>query len=192
MSKIYHKLLIHFQCFCVDNTEGDNCETCSKGFYGDPRNNGRCFLQCQSRAVLKPVKSQGIGSFRSQSGTTECLWLLKLEPSISNGSLIHFDIEPDLNISCSSNGIFVFSSTAEFADRFSNRNLLSVVCKEGNAINTAKESTTGELAVYFRKTALNEGFNGIVTVHSCKLGTCEPPFACDGSGRCRCPDGLKG
>lgn len=27
---------------CSNNTEGQNCETCLKGFYGNPVNGGEC------------------------------------------------------------------------------------------------------------------------------------------------------
>ncbi|KAL7013836.1 hypothetical protein ACKWTF_015609 [Chironomus riparius] len=181
------------KCFCMENTEGDNCEICSKGFYGDPKNNGRCYLQCQSRAMLKPVKSQGIGSFKNHPGVSECLWLIKLEPKIINESLIMFDVEDDMNITCSNNGIYVYNSISEFSDNFGQKQLLSVICKEGNAVNIARESKTGEMAIYFQKTSTYEGFNGILSVYSCALGTCTHPYTCDNStNKCRCPDGFKG
>lgn len=177
----------------MDNTEGDNCEICSKGFYGDPKNNGRCFLQCESRAMLKSVKSQGIGSFKAQSGVSECLWLVKLDSKIANGSLIRFDVEDDMNITCSTNGIYVYNSISEFSDNFGQKRLLSVICKEGNAVNTARESRTGEMAVYFQRTSSLEGFNGVLSIHSCALGTCQTPYICDEqSNKCKCPDAFKG
>mgnify|MGYP002716360404 FL=1 len=34
-------------CFCKDNTEGDHCEKCIKGFYGNPKNGGICYSQVE-------------------------------------------------------------------------------------------------------------------------------------------------
>lgn len=31
---------------CSNNTEGQNCETCIKGFYGNPVNGGECKGNC--------------------------------------------------------------------------------------------------------------------------------------------------
>ncbi|CAG2056404.1 unnamed protein product [Timema podura] len=73
-------------CFCQDNTEGDNCDRCKKGYYGDPRNGGMCYYQCVARGMLTGLEPQGLGSRLGQltpweirpgvPPTRECLWII--------------------------------------------------------------------------------------------------------------------
>lgn len=75
-------------CFCKDNTEGDRCEMCKKGYYGDPRHGGMCYYGCMSRGMLEGEGNgkQGLGSRHSQlslweshlggTPTRECLWIV--------------------------------------------------------------------------------------------------------------------
>ncbi|KAG5668747.1 hypothetical protein PVAND_016674 [Polypedilum vanderplanki] len=175
------------KCFCIDNTEGENCEFCSNDFYGDPKSNGRCYLQCQPRGMLKEVKVQGIGSFKGQKEISECLWLLKLNSSIANGSLIQFEIE-EMKIDCHSNAIFIYNSISEFSENFGHKKLVNAVCGSSSIIS---ESKTGEMAIYFQKTARSENFNALVHIRSCQLGTCDFPFICNGT-RCTCPINRRG
>lgn len=37
------------RCFCLNFTEGDHCDVCTKGFYGDPRSGGHCYHDCSGR-----------------------------------------------------------------------------------------------------------------------------------------------
>jgi len=41
---------------CSNNTEGQNCETCIKGFYGNPVNGGECKGNILFRWLLLLVK----------------------------------------------------------------------------------------------------------------------------------------
>ena len=75
-------------CFCRDNTEGNRCELCKKGYYGDPRYGGMCYYGCTSRGMLEGEGNvkQGLGSRHSQLSlwerhlggppTRECLWII--------------------------------------------------------------------------------------------------------------------
>jgi multipile epidermal growth factor-like domains protein 8 len=179
------------KCFCLDNTEGENCENCANEFYGNPRNGGRCYSQCQSRGILKMTngKSQGIGSFQSQSDVTECLWLLKLNQTLIEGGFIRFEVSEEMNVSCNSNAIYVYNSISELNEQ---KKLLNVICREENFFDNFRESRSGEIAIYFHRNAKNEGFNGIVSIFSCQLGTCRSPFTCDKTSNCVCPNGTRG
>ncbi|KAB7506886.1 Multiple epidermal growth factor-like domains protein 8, partial [Armadillidium nasatum] len=33
------------RCYCIHNTRGYKCDQCEEGFYGDPRNGGKCYRQ---------------------------------------------------------------------------------------------------------------------------------------------------
>jgi hypothetical protein len=159
------------------------------GYYGDPTNGGRCYLECQSRAVLPIIESQGIGSFKSLQFVTECLWMIKLNDSIANGSIIRFEVEEEMNVICQNNGIFIYNSISELIGQ---KRLLSVICKDENMNEKFTESRSGEMAIFYHKNNQSHGFNGIVTIFSCKLGTCKKPFICDKNDKCVCPASTKG
>ncbi|CAH1785464.1 unnamed protein product [Owenia fusiformis] len=68
------------QCYCRDNTHGDHCELCQENYYGDPRNNGRCYLKCDGRTVVTDVVEGALGS-HDGSGVADplhayCVWFL--------------------------------------------------------------------------------------------------------------------
>jgi hypothetical protein len=142
-------------------------------------------LQCESRAILGITKSQGIGSFRSKPGVSDCLWLLKLNQSLVEGSFIRFEVEGEMNISCSSNAIYVYNNISE-------KTIVNAICREEIFFDNYRESRTGEIAIYFRKNVKNEGFNGIVSIFSCQLDTCQSPFICDKFNKCVCPPNMRG
>lgn len=119
---------------------------------------------------------------------SECLWLLKLNQSFINGSFIRFEVDDDMNVTCMSNAIFIYNSISEFTGQ---KKLLNVICKDENYLDSFRESRTGEMAIYFHKNSNNEGFNGIVSIHSCQIGTCQSPFICD-KNKCSCPPGTRG
>lgn len=178
----------------MDNTEGMNCESCMQNYYGDPKNGNHCFLQCQSRAMLQNTGIQGIGSYKSLDGTKECLWILKLSDEIANGSLIHLEIdERNMSISCGRNAIYVFNGLPEFSsDSQSQKQLTSVICKENMFPKIIEESKTGQMTIYLRRSGTQEGFNAILSILSCKLGTCEYPYVCNYHNQCACHNGWTG
>ncbi|XP_046398520.1 multiple epidermal growth factor-like domains protein 8 [Ischnura elegans] len=95
-------------CFCTGHTYGEACESCEKGYFGDPSNGGTCFSGCGPRVVLSNEMSGGIGSeshdqfaslhaslFNSSSYDGEyisppqdCLWIIDPRGSLAkaNGS----------------------------------------------------------------------------------------------------------
>lgn len=113
--------------------------------------------------------------------------MLKLNDSLTDGSFIRFEVE-ELNVTCDNNAIYVYSSISEISGQ---KRLLNVICKDENFIDNFRESKTGELAIYFHKTNLKEGFNGIITIFSCQLNTCHSPFICE-NNKCTCPANRRG
>jgi len=61
-------------CFCTDHTEGPNCATCRRGFYGDPRDGGSCFRGCAPRALLSGLGPGSLGAADARP-LDECLWV---------------------------------------------------------------------------------------------------------------------
>lgn len=181
------------QCFCLDNTEGMNCDLCSKDYYGQPRNGGQCYLQCQSRSVLQSLPYQGIGSFHGSDVASECLWILKLNESIINGSLIQLEItEIEMNVSCYNNAIFIYNNIPEFSKSLMQKKLSSVICRDSSFPKIIEESKTGQMTIYYHRSLKNEGFNALISVLSCHLGSCVDPHICDKHNNCVCPPGLRG
>jgi len=56
------------QCYCQDETEGNKCEICKAGYYGDPRAGGICYRQCSSRGILTSVTKGSLGSYSAPDG----------------------------------------------------------------------------------------------------------------------------
>jgi multipile epidermal growth factor-like domains protein 8 len=137
----------------------------------------------------------GIGSFETTDGTRECLWMLKLNESIIDGSLIQLEIEQrDVNISCYNNAVYVFNQIPETSHTLMQKKLLGVICQDTNFPKIIEESKTGQMTIYFQRGFNNEGFNAKISVYSCQLNTCSEPFICDENYRCTCPpftSGLK-
>lgn len=139
--------------------------------------------------MLPIVKSQGIGSFKSDYNILECLWMIKLNNSFADGSFIRFEVENNLNISCQENAIYVYNSISEFTGQ---KKLLSIICKDENIDTYIIDSRLGEMSIFFRRSIQNQGFNGIISIFSCKIGTCSLPFICDRDENCVCPHGKRG
>ena len=170
-----------------------NCDTCAKDYFGEPGNGGQCYLQCQSRAILETHRSQGIGTFQGSPGTKECLWILKLNESMVEGSLIQLEFkESEMNVSCYDNAVYVYNNIPEFSKTLVQKKLLSVACRDSNFPKIIEESRTGQMAIYFRKSQSNEGFNAVISIFSCTLESCDDPFICDADNRCVCPPGFRG
>ena len=49
------------KCYCTHHTEGNNCEVCKKGFFGEARNGGVCYHQCQSKSIIMDEQSGYLG-----------------------------------------------------------------------------------------------------------------------------------
>ena len=176
------------QCFCEDNTEGMNCEICSKDYYGDPTEGGQCFLQCESRAILKS-QSQGLGSYQSSLNTKECLWIIKLDDQREmKNSIIQLEIEStDMNLTCENNAVYVYNGLPDFSGAAQQQQLVSVLCSE-NSLPWLVESRTSHMTIYFKQGKSNRGFNAKYSVLSCNLSTCLLPYICDENQKCVCPE----
>lgn len=125
-------------------------------------------------------------------GSKECLWILKLNESLE-GSLIHLQVEErDMNVSCYNNAIYIYNSIPDFSRSLADKKLLSVVCRGSNFPRVIEESKSGQITVYFRRGVRNEGFNALISVLSCQLGSCLSPYICNANQSCVCPFGFRG
>lgn len=192
------------ECFCEHNTEGNNCEKCSANYYGNPKNGGQCYFQCESRGMLKNIGLQGIGSYHSQKNNLapeirECLWIISPPHTSSAGStqlttdnFIQFEMVTDntFNVTCNENAVYVYDGLPDLIGHTQQRQLLSVFCAEDTKYYMV-EARSGHLTVHYKQGMKGQGFNAIYTVQSCAAGTCTAPRVCK-DGHCSCPDGFTG
>ncbi|CAH2319058.1 multiple epidermal growth factor-like domains 8 [Pelobates cultripes] len=184
-------------CFCTDNTQGEHCEKCAPGYYGDPRNGGTCYLECQGRQLISNVSSSALGS----PGGSYCLWVLSIslyaEPCYPENTCprLTLSLQPDFSIPCSHSYVYVFDGIPAFLDTGilqSDRSLLGAFCGRGRGVEPLTvEATTGLLVVYYEtNTTEPSGFNATYTVHRCNP-SCGPSHVCIGQS-CVCRSPLSG
>lgn len=99
------------KCYCQDNTEGDHCELCKSGYYGDPRDENKCYLKCDGRTILGNITSGALGSHAGDgvknTAHAYCLWILTIHSDLTNLRLldhvptITFSMEVDIKTFCS-------------------------------------------------------------------------------------------
>ncbi|XP_046832865.1 multiple epidermal growth factor-like domains protein 8 isoform X2 [Vespa crabro] len=197
-------------CFCRDNTEGDMCQRCKKGYYGDPKNGGMCYYGCMSRGMLngEGKGKQGLGSRHSQmspwethfgeSLTRECLWIVSpnsdLSPNTTTSgiqSVIQFTIQDDINISCQENSVYVYDGLPEFVSSSSNHQnqLVGVYCTESTDYPVTVEARSGFLTVHYKQLDEIEGFNASYIVMTCD--NCPKNRVCR-NNNCLCKAGFVG
>ncbi|XP_063293259.1 multiple epidermal growth factor-like domains protein 8 [Pelobates fuscus] len=184
-------------CFCTDNTQGEHCEKCAPGYYGDPRNGGTCYLECHGRQLISNVSSSALGS----PGGSYCLWVLSIslyaEPCYPENTCprLTLSLQPDFSIPCSHSYVYVFDGIPAFLDTGilqSDRSLLGAFCGRGRGVEPLTvEATTGLLVVYYEtNTTEPSGFNATYTVHRCDP-SCGPSHVCIGQS-CVCRSPLSG
>ncbi|XP_018320718.1 multiple epidermal growth factor-like domains protein 8 isoform X2 [Agrilus planipennis] len=183
------------ECYCKDNTEGKHCEKCKLNYYGDPRNNGQCYYQCEARGMLTSLEGQGISSRQSYSApwggppTRECLWIIS--PEVDYGSvIIQLQINAtEMNVSCGDNAIYVYDALPELVDVSSQSALSAVFCSQEALPTAVVESRTGHLTVYYKQGHHREGFNAAYRILTCE--NCTEPRKCE-KGQCVCDENFVG
>ncbi|XP_043511947.1 multiple epidermal growth factor-like domains protein 8 isoform X2 [Frieseomelitta varia] len=197
-------------CFCRDNTQGDMCQRCKKGYYGDPRDGGMCYYGCMSRGMLggEGNGKQGLGSRHSQlslweshlgdSPTRECLWIVSPKTDLSSDnmlsgtqSVIQFTIHDDINVSCQENSVYVYDGLPEFVSSSTSHQsqLLGVYCTESTDYPVTVEAKSGFLTVHYKQLDEVEGFNASYLIMTCN--NCPGNRECR-NGNCLCKAGFVG
>ncbi|KAG7216925.1 hypothetical protein INR49_001579, partial [Caranx melampygus] len=210
------------QCYCTHNTQGPHCESCLPGYYGDPRNNGTCYRQCQGRSVLLSSTSSSTiplsSSLGWRSGTegkgglSHCLWVLSvtenLAPCLPRQLCppVALTLHPDSHTYCKSSYVYVFDGLPRFLGNgvvHSDHNLIGAFCGTTRTQPITVEATSGVISVYFEANVSSnkpQGFNASFWVRRCQQSTDEgeegsplcPGGAHCQSGLCQCPQGYGG
>ncbi|XP_019220013.1 multiple epidermal growth factor-like domains protein 8 [Oreochromis niloticus] len=208
------------QCYCTHNTQGPHCESCLPGYYGDPRNNGTCYRQCQGRSVLLSSTSSTTiplsSSLGWRSGTegkgglSHCLWVLSVTENLAPCLPRQFcppvalTLHPDSHTHCKSSYVYVFDGLPRFLGNgvvHSDHNLIGAFCGTTRTQPITVEATSGVISVYFEANVTSDrpqGFNASFWVRRCQQSSededgsvCPGGAQCQG-GLCQCPQGYGG
>ncbi|CAH0390198.1 unnamed protein product [Bemisia tabaci] len=189
-------------CFCQDNTEGENCDRCKKGYYGNPKRGGTCFYQCMARGMLSGKGPQGLGSrlaemtaWESRQGlpSRECLWIISPNNSANQPAIIQLTIDPDITVSCGENSVYIYDGIPDFASTtgiHQRSDTLGVFCTQDIKYPVIVEAKSGNMTVHYKRGDGIEGFNATYTVLSCP-DNCPNNRECR-HGQCLCPQGMTG
>uniref|UniRef100_A0A8C6NK18 Multiple EGF like domains 8 n=1 Tax=Nothobranchius furzeri TaxID=105023 RepID=A0A8C6NK18_NOTFU len=210
------------QCYCTHNTQGPHCESCLPGYYGDPRNNGTCYRQCQGRSVLLSSPSSSTiplsSSLGWRSGTerkgglSHCLWVLSVTESLEPCSPrqlcppVALTLHPDSHTYCKSSYVYVFDGLPRFLGNgvvHSDHNLIGAFCGTTRTQPITVQASSGVISVYFEANVSSnkpQGFNASFWVRRCHQNSDEdeegssvcPAGAQCKSGLCECPRGYGG
>uniref|UniRef100_A0AAR2IQ65 Multiple EGF-like-domains 8 n=1 Tax=Pygocentrus nattereri TaxID=42514 RepID=A0AAR2IQ65_PYGNA len=202
------------QCYCTHHTHGPHCEFCLPGYYGDPRNNGTCFRQCQGRSVVLSSSSVSAlplssslgwrGAVGGQGGLSHCLWVLSVSQDLvpcMPGQLcppVALTLHPDSYTQCTNSYVYVFDGLPRFLNNgvmHSDHNLIGAFCGTTRNQPITVEATSGVISVYFEanvSSAHPQGFNASFWVRRCAEGGSgedgEGSPECQGMAQCH--DGI--
>ncbi|XP_049313887.1 multiple epidermal growth factor-like domains protein 8 [Bactrocera dorsalis] len=189
------------ECYCKDNTVGLKCDQCANGYYGDPRDGGQCYFQCESRGMLTNIGRSGIGSYQSYKNpwgasleVRECLWILSPKTLQAEKSLLQLEFEwPSLAMDCDENAVYIYDSLPDLTGATQQNQLISVVCSPYTATHIV-EARSSHVTVYYKQGGDRQkfGFNALYTVKNCAARSCLHPHICDEQQRCVCPAGYVG
>ncbi|XP_037078652.1 LOW QUALITY PROTEIN: multiple epidermal growth factor-like domains protein 8, partial [Pollicipes pollicipes] len=199
------------RCFCQDNTEGDGCERCAPGYYGDPRDAGVCYRGCESRGVALAATEGHIGCQRHRPPAgrgpphdTHCLWVITVFDSLDHAPIydslretLELRVGPLRHVPCDRSHVYVYDGLPESVSTSSHwdrqQHALAVLCDDtappGDGL-TVLRATSGFLTVYFEQHSPSEGFNASYRV--LRSGPGCAPHPCPERivhGRCDMPYG---
>ncbi|XP_077985026.1 multiple epidermal growth factor-like domains protein 8 [Glandiceps talaboti] len=194
-------------CHCIDNTQGDHCEECVDGYYGNPRDNGKCYQLCEGRAVITDAVSSAIGSEEGQ-GVTDvnhvyCLWIISVFDNITSPSpltvipSISLTIEDTIQIECQNDHVYVYDGVPESISGVADQSesvLLGAFCGQGLMEPITVAATSGIMTVVFEgnvsRGAISKHFTASYVVNRCPA-ECTGNRECQGN-ECICSDNYRG
>ena len=124
---------------CRDHTTGENCDSCTSGYFGKPHNGGKCEpCQCNGHAdTCNPVSGECQCRMKGVSGKNcEKCNVNQYVGNATNGGYCYYKLFPDYlyKINVSNKMIFNFICTPEESDR---NTVVTVQIIKGNPLNPA-------------------------------------------------------
>ncbi|XP_043238778.1 multiple epidermal growth factor-like domains protein 8 [Amphibalanus amphitrite] len=176
------------RCFCRDHTEGDSCERCADGYFGDPRDGGVCYLGCSSRGVTLSATEGYIGCERDRPPAgrgpphdTHCVWIITVFDDLyhtpiydSPQQTLELRVGALPHVPCDRSQVAVYDglpenlSTGSHWDR--QQHALAVLCNDTapeHGTETVLHASSGFMTVYFEQHSPSEGFNASYRVLRC-------------------------
>nr|KAG5710511.1 hypothetical protein BaRGS_013157 [Batillaria attramentaria] len=198
------------ECFCTHNTQGLHCDICLPGYYGNPRNGGKCYLRCDDRTIMTNISTGGLGSYRGtgvdNSAHAHCLWILTVFPKVDDNyhagfvtQIISFTVEGTMEVECGRDTVYVYDGIPAFiyGSKESSARPLGSICGINPGRDITVHAYSGTITVYFEgdlRISQTKGFNATykkeVCRGNCRLGRDRVHQCYD--GKCICPPGFYG
>ncbi|XP_072048547.1 multiple epidermal growth factor-like domains protein 8 [Amphiura filiformis] len=196
-------------CYCMENTQGDYCDACMEGFYGDPRNNEHCYRECEGRMILSDVTSSALGSHNG-TGVEDpekvyCLWILTVYNNLTDPlpvdpiPSISFTVNT-IHTACGRDYVYVYDGLpddmlVDAPSFITEGRSLGSFCGQAQLETPTVVATSGILTVVFQANVsdpyVTTGFTAVYQVNSCP-DSCLGNRQCDVSNGCVCKAGYRG
>ncbi|XP_061416595.1 multiple epidermal growth factor-like domains protein 8 [Lethenteron reissneri] len=199
-------------CYCAGDTEGEHCDQCRPGFYGDPRAGGRCYLACDGRSFLYNVGgSSALGSAWgagvAPGGRVYCVWVLHAastaavsspSPHPASRSIqprlpppIVFRPEPNMSLQCGRDYVYVYDGVPNFLSSgatqqavWADPSLIAAFCGGGSGQALSVEALSGILTVYVQGNFSGPSGGTMGFNATFTVAACDGAGAGEGGGRC--------
>lgn len=175
------------QCYCQDETEGNKCESCKPGYYGDPRHAGTCYRQCSSRGILSSITNGSLGSYsapdsrniyrhsKNEMEVQDCVWVLNTHNSVrgvtvglgadgpkAKEAIIQLTIHQGARILCPTNYVYVYDGLPDFMsleNGWTRQNhLLGAYCSPQTVFPLNVHAHSGIMTIFYRRNDVKQGY----------------------------------